>query len=134
MSFAAVCGSLGVVTLFFGANPLTAGLGAFNWILYTVVYTPMKRMSITNTWFGSIVGAIPPMMGWAAATGALEPGNIKIYAWPRTELNLLANFINIFVEYLTGDCHISGLLKAHTVEPGFMAWYTKIKRCRKNCQ
>lgn len=94
LSFASVCGSLGVVTLFFGANPLTAGLGAFNWILYTVVYTPMKRMSITNTWFGSIVGAIPPMMGWAAATGALEPGawllGAILFAWQFPHFNALS--------------------------------------------
>lgn len=40
-------------------------------------YTPMKRMTIMNTWMGSIVGAIPPMMGWAAVTGGLEPGRIS---------------------------------------------------------
>ena len=60
--------------LYFGVNPLTAGLGLFNLALYTLAYTPMKRLSVWNTWVGSFVGAIPPMMGWAAATGALEPG------------------------------------------------------------
>ena len=75
LSFAAVTGTIGVITLAFGANPLTAGLGVFNWILYTMFYTPMKRMSISNTWVGSVVGAIPPIMGWAACTGGIEPGN-----------------------------------------------------------
>lgn len=75
MSFAAVSGSAGAAVLCFGVNPLVAGLGVFNLILYTAVYTPMKRLSIANTWVGSIVGAVPPLMGWAAATGSLDPGN-----------------------------------------------------------
>ena len=75
LSFATVTGTIGVITLAFGANPLTAGLGVFNWVLYTMFYTPIKRMSISNTWVGSVVGAIPPIMGWAACTGGIEPGN-----------------------------------------------------------
>ena len=57
-----------------GVNTLTAGLGLANLLVYTLAYTPLKRLSIVNTWVGGIVGAIPPMMGWAACTGALEPG------------------------------------------------------------
>lgn len=59
----------GVSTLALAVNPLTAALGAANILLYTAVYTPMKRTSVYNTHAGSIVGAIPPLMGWAA-TGA----------------------------------------------------------------
>lgn len=54
LSFAAVSGTLGLVTLFYGVNPVTAALGAANLILYTSIYTPMKRISILNTWVGSI--------------------------------------------------------------------------------
>jgi hypothetical protein len=49
-------------------------LGAANIVLYAGVYTPMKQLSIYNTWVGAVVGAIPPLMGWAAAAGELEPG------------------------------------------------------------
>jgi protoheme IX farnesyltransferase len=55
-------------------NPLTTGLGAANIVLYAGVYTPLKQLSIANTWVGAVVGAIPPLMGWAAAAGQLEPG------------------------------------------------------------
>ncbi len=61
-----------------GVNPLTASLGLGNLALYTMIYTPMKRLSIANTWLGSIVGAVPPMMGWAACAGQLDPGKIFI--------------------------------------------------------
>ena len=74
MGFASACGLSGLTLLYLCNNPLVAALGAFNLGLYTLAYTPLKRHSIVNTWVGSVVGAIPPMMGWAASTGALDPG------------------------------------------------------------
>ena len=74
IGFATVSGTAGLVILMFGVNPLTASLGLANLALYTMVYTPMKRLSIANTWLGSVVGAVPPMMGWAACAGQLDPG------------------------------------------------------------
>lgn len=44
----------GLGILNFGVNSLTAGLGLANFILYTSIYTPMKRLSILNTWVGSV--------------------------------------------------------------------------------
>jgi len=55
-------------------NPTTAALGAANIALYAGLYTPLKQLSVANTWVGAVVGAIPPLMGWAAATGGLQPG------------------------------------------------------------
>ncbi len=56
------------------ANTTTAALGATNIALYAAVYTPLKVVSIANTWVGAVVGAIPPLMGWAAAAGQLDVG------------------------------------------------------------
>ncbi|OAT06196.1 protoheme IX farnesyltransferase [Blastomyces gilchristii SLH14081] len=67
--FAAVTGTVGVTALYMGTNPTVAALGAFNLFLYAFVYTPLKRISVINTWVGAIVGGIPPLMGWAAAAG-----------------------------------------------------------------
>ena len=77
VTFAFTTGSVGLAILWLGVNPLTAGLGMANLMLYTMVYTPMKRLSIANTWLGSVVGAVPPMMGWAACTGQLDPGMLQ---------------------------------------------------------
>lgn len=74
VSFALACGVPGVALLTLVVNPLTGFLGALNIFLYTSCYTPLKRLSISNTWVGAAVGAIPPIMGWTAATGCLEPG------------------------------------------------------------
>lgn len=71
ITFSLVSGVTGLTILTTLVNPLTASLGAFNLILYSFVYTPMKRANIANTWIGSIVGAIPPVMGFTAATNLI---------------------------------------------------------------
>ena len=65
-------------------NPTTAALGAANIALYAAVYTPLKQLSIVNTWVGAVVGAVPPLMGWAAATGGLDAGaggSLREHRW-----------------------------------------------------
>ncbi|KAL8163067.1 UNVERIFIED_CONTAM: Protoheme IX farnesyltransferase, mitochondrial [Gekko kuhli] len=72
VSFAVSCAVPGLALLTLGVNPLTGALGAVNIVLYTCCYTLLKRISIANTWVGAMVGAIPPVMGWTAATGSLD--------------------------------------------------------------
>lgn len=67
--FAAGCGLAGTAALYLGVNPTVAFLGAANIALYAGAYTPLKRLSVVNTWVGAVVGGIPPLMGWAAAAG-----------------------------------------------------------------
>ena len=87
----AACGTL---LLYHTVNPLTAALGLANIVLYSAVYTPLKRISIVNTWVGAVVGAIPPLMGWAACTGSLSPGALVLsgilYAWQFAHFNALS--------------------------------------------
>ncbi|CAG5117652.1 unnamed protein product [Candidula unifasciata] len=94
VGFAAVSSISGLCILYYGVNPVVAGLGAFNLGLYTLIYTPLKRISVINTWVGSLVGAIPPMMGWAACTGGLEPGAFLLagilYSWQFPHFNALS--------------------------------------------
>lgn len=80
VTFATCCAVPGVALLTWGVNPLTGALGLFNIFLYTCCYTPMKRISIANTWVGAVVGAIPPVMGWTAATGSLDAGECLLRA------------------------------------------------------
>jgi heme O synthase-like polyprenyltransferase len=69
LTFAISSGAAGVGMLYAFSNPVVALLGAGNIFLYAGPYTHMKRLTEANTWVGSVVGAIPPAMGWAAATG-----------------------------------------------------------------
>ena len=59
----------GTALLALTTNPTTTALGIANCLLYSGVYTAMKRSSPYNTWVGAVVGALPPLMGWSAATG-----------------------------------------------------------------
>ncbi|CAG8468371.1 10803_t:CDS:1 [Ambispora leptoticha] len=93
-AFGTISGISGLIVLSMMANSLTALMGVTNILLYTCIYTPMKRASILNTWVGSIVGAIPPMMGWVASTNNLDPGcwllGGILYAWQFPHFNSLA--------------------------------------------
>ena len=73
--FAGIAGLTGIGGLFYGVNPTVAFLGGLNIFLYAGVYTPMKRISVINTWIGALVGGIPPLMGWAAAAGQSATGS-----------------------------------------------------------
>ncbi|MCL4126754.1 UNVERIFIED_CONTAM: hypothetical protein GTU68_029691, partial [Idotea baltica] len=64
----------GTAFLVWQVNLLTGFLALMTAFLYVFVYTPLKRITWLNTFIGAIPGAIPPMGGWAAATGGLELG------------------------------------------------------------
>lgn len=92
--FATLASISGLSILYFGVNGLSAALGATNLILYSFIYTPLKRISILNTWVGCCVGAIPPLMGWAACTNSLGPGAwllaALLYSWQFPHFNALS--------------------------------------------
>ena len=69
IAWGSTAGIAGTSLLYFGTNPVVAALGAANIFLYAGPYTASKRVSESNTWIGAVVGAIPPVMGWGAATG-----------------------------------------------------------------
>ncbi|MDQ7007877.1 MAG: heme o synthase [Acidobacteriota bacterium] len=65
---------LGTLLLALACNLLTAVLALAVILLYALVYTPLKPRSSLNTLVGAVCGAVPPMMGWAAARGSLDAG------------------------------------------------------------
>jgi protoheme IX farnesyltransferase len=78
--FSAAIAILGTLYLGLATNWLTAGLGALTLASYIFVYTPMKRATNLCTIVGAVPGAIPPMMGWVAATGSIDPGAWLLFA------------------------------------------------------
>ncbi|MDX1503323.1 MAG: heme o synthase [Thermoanaerobaculia bacterium] len=66
--------SLGLLELAIFVNLLTALIGAAAFAGYVLVYTPLKRVTSLATLVGAVPGALPPVMGWTAARGDLEPG------------------------------------------------------------
>jgi protoheme IX farnesyltransferase len=69
--FAIAISVAGFAELWFGANPLAASLGLVTLLTYLFVYTPLKQRSPHSTTIGSIPGAMPPLIGFAAASGTL---------------------------------------------------------------
>lgn len=68
----------GLLLLVTFVNPLTAGLALLVEVLYLAVYTPLKRRSPLCTLVGAVCGAIPPIMGWTAATGSIGAGALLL--------------------------------------------------------
>jgi protoheme IX farnesyltransferase len=60
-------------------QPLAAGLGAFALFSYVCVYTPLKERTPLSTLIGAVPGAVPPMIGWAAARGRLDSGALVLF-------------------------------------------------------
>lgn len=72
LQFGIIISLLGIFVLYTKLNILTAFLGLLTNFMYVLVYTPMKKVSWWNTTIGAFPGAMPPLGGWAAATGTLN--------------------------------------------------------------
>jgi heme o synthase len=73
-------GLLGLPVLALGVNVLTGALGALALFLYVGVYTPLKQRSVHALLVGAVPGAMPPLLGWTAGTGALSAGGLALFA------------------------------------------------------
>ncbi len=71
---------LGTIVLAMWATPAAAIIGVLTWLIYVFAYTPLKPVTALNTQVGAIAGALPPVMGWAAVSGAVEPGACVLFA------------------------------------------------------
>ncbi len=72
--FALVSAAVGLAVLAALVNPIAAGLALLTILVYILLYTPLKTVSTVNTLVGAVCGAIPPLIGWVAAAGTIEPG------------------------------------------------------------
>ncbi|MBX3246928.1 MAG: heme o synthase [Myxococcales bacterium] len=73
-------GVTSIPLLTFLVNPLTGLLGAIALLSYVAIYTPMKRTSSVALLVGAVPGALPPLMGWTAATESLDPPGLALFA------------------------------------------------------
>lgn len=70
--FSAVCLLISSIILSIFTNPLTVILSFVSMVLYSFVYTPLKRVGPVAVFVGAIPGALPPLLGWVAATGSIS--------------------------------------------------------------
>jgi protoheme IX farnesyltransferase len=79
LAFGAWLSIAGFGELWFRTKPLAAVLGFFTLATYIGVYTPLKRRSAVCTTVGALPGAMPPLIGYAAANGRLDAGALALF-------------------------------------------------------
>lgn len=104
--FATVLAVAGLSLLWFQVNSVTAWLTLFSLIGYAVIYTLfLKRATPQNITIGGLAGAMPPLLGWTAMTGQIEPNALLlvliIFAWTPPHFWALA--LHKKEEYATAD-------------------------------
>jgi protoheme IX farnesyltransferase len=117
-------GVIGVVWLMVEVNTLTALLTFLTLVSYVFIYTPLKRVSAWNTFVGAIPGAMPPLLGYAAAANALAPE-----AWFLFGVLFLWQFPHFFaIAWMHKDDYAAaGLVMVSTIDRSqgrFTGWLT----------
>jgi protoheme IX farnesyltransferase len=77
--FTGIVALMGISLLWIFTNPLTTGLGILSMLLYVFAYTPLKRVGPIAVFVGAIPGAMPPLLGWTAATGEITHQALIIF-------------------------------------------------------
>jgi heme o synthase len=80
LAFGVALSVAGFADLWLGVNPLTAWIGAFTLASYLFFYTPLKQRTWWSTTIGAIPGAMPPVIGYAAAAGRLSADSWVLFA------------------------------------------------------
>jgi protoheme IX farnesyltransferase len=74
LAFGVIVTACGLFLLSARLGWIAGVVGLFTFVSYVLVYTPLKRRTALHTAVGALSGATPPLIGWAAARGSLEPG------------------------------------------------------------
>ncbi len=80
LAFGAALSAAGFLELWLGVNLLSGAIGAFTLATYLFLYTPLKQRTWWSTTVGAIPGAMPPMIGYAAAAGAITRESWVLFA------------------------------------------------------
>jgi protoheme IX farnesyltransferase len=80
LAFGIALSVAGFAELWVGVNPLSAGIGLFTLASYLFLYTPLKMRTWWSTTIGAIPGAMPPVIGFAAAAGTLTRESLALFA------------------------------------------------------
>jgi protoheme IX farnesyltransferase len=70
----------GLALLAWLSGPAAAAVALVTWSSYLFIYTPLKTRTSLSTIVGAFPGALPPVIGWAAASGSIDPGAYVLFA------------------------------------------------------
>ena len=77
--FGVLLSATGVIELAWQVNPISAAVAAATLISYVLIYTPLKRVTSLATLVGAVPGALPPVIGWAAATNEISAPAVVLF-------------------------------------------------------
>ena len=77
--FGTLLSAAGLIELTWKVNPLAAAVAAATLVSYVFVYTPLKTRTSLSTLVGAVPGALPPVIGWAAATGTISTAAVVLF-------------------------------------------------------
>lgn len=80
LTYGLVLAAISFPWLYLETTPLAAGLALIAFLVYVLVYTPLKRRSWLSVLVGGVAGAMPPLIGWTAVTGTIDPGGLALFA------------------------------------------------------
>jgi heme o synthase len=119
--FGVLLSVFGVVYLAISTNTLAALLAALTLLSYLFLYTPLKRITPLCTLVGAVPGAAPPLIGWAAARGRLDPA-----AWVLFAIVFLWQFPHFMsIAWMYRDDYARAgylVLPASDLKDSFVAW------------
>jgi heme o synthase len=129
--FACALSVTAIAVLAVGTNLLTAGLAAFAILSYAFVYTPLKYRTPSALVVGAVPGAIPPLLGWTAATGVVDlPGMVLfgiLFIWQMP--HFLAISLYRKDEYARAGIRVVPLVRGDAVAKiQAVAWATLLVR------
>ena len=79
LAFGLLLSAAGFADLWYGTNPLAAVLGLFTLLTYLLLYTPLKQLSPFCTTVGAVPGAMPPLIGYAAAGHGIDASALALF-------------------------------------------------------
>jgi len=80
LRFGLALASVSVPLLSFGSGAIPGLLAAIALVSYVLIYTPMKRRTAASLLVGAVAGAMPPLIGWTAATGRFDLPGVLLFA------------------------------------------------------
>jgi protoheme IX farnesyltransferase len=80
MAYGIVLMLIAVPWMVLQTTALAASLAVIAWATYVFVYTPLKRRSWLSVLVGGIAGAMPPLIGWTAVTGSIDPRGLALFS------------------------------------------------------
>lgn len=124
-ALAVFLGVFSIPILALAVHPLTALLGAIAHAIYVLVYTPLKRITPWALEIGAIPGAVPPLMGWSAATHGLEAGGWLLFGilflWQLPHFIAIAIYLR--EDYARGGLRVVSVVRGETsARRRLLAW------------